>query len=95
MKNLAIVLVMLIGVSSLLSFKSIKDTTIKTENVVLINDYSEGWKDRYCEGWKDVKGMYANCPNTPNCPNPLNSCMEGYRCGYNRGFKAGMKAANN
>ena len=65
------------------------------EQETIITDYCDGWEDGYCEGWKDVKGMYANCPNTPNCPNPIYTCMEGYRCGYNRGFKAGMKAANN
>ena len=94
MKNLVIVLVMLIGVSSLMSFKVIEDNTIKTEKN-LETEFQKGFKDGHCEGWKDVKGMYANCPNTPNCPNPLYTCLEGYRCGYNRGFKAGMKAANN
>ena len=94
MKNLVTVLVMLIGVSSLVSFKSIKENTIKTENVILINDYSEGWKDGHCEGWKDVKGEYAICPITPIPPIPeIGQSSDSYRDGYNTGFKAGMRAA--
>ena len=92
MKNLVTVLVMLIGVSSLVSFKSIKENTIKTENVILINDYSEGWKDGHCEGWKDVKGEFTICPITPICPIPEIG-KDDFRGGYNRAFKAGMKAA--
>ena len=93
MKNLTTVLVMLIGVSSLVSFKSIKENTIKTDNKISVSDYCEGWEEGYCEGWKDVKGQYAICPITPICPIPEIGCSEGYKCGYNRGFKAGMKAA--
>ena len=42
MKNLVTVLVMVIGVSSLVSFKSIKENTNKTENIILISDYCDG-----------------------------------------------------
>ena len=71
----------------------------KTEKIAPItkalSDYCEGWDDGYCEGWKDVKGQYAICPIPPICPIPKIDCNKGYRCGYNRGFKAGMKAARN
>lgn len=59
-----------------------------------VSDYCDGWEDGYCEGWKDVKGQFAICPIAPICPIAEIDCSEGYRCGYNRGFKAGMKAAN-
>lgn len=84
MKNLVTVLVMLIGVSSLVSFKSIKENTFKTGNIISISDY--------CDGWKDVKGEFAICPITPICPIPEIG-KDDFRGGYNRAFKAGMKAA--
>ena len=92
MKKLVLVLVMLIGVSSLMSFKVIEDNTIKTEKKLLINEYCDGWEEGYCEGWRDVKGTYAICPITPICPIPEIG-KDGYRGGYNRAFKAGMRAA--
>jgi hypothetical protein len=58
-----------------------------------IDPYGDGWEEGYCEGWKDVKGQYAYCPYTPYCPYPEYDCSSGFRCGYNRGFKAGRKAA--
>tara|TARA_B110000037_G_scaffold217020_1_gene277189 strand:+ start:765 stop:1055 length:291 start_codon:yes stop_codon:yes gene_type:complete len=65
------------------------------ESVISVqSDYEDGWEDGYCEGWKDVKGQLALCPLTPLCPLPKIECSEGYKCGYNRGFKAGMKAAS-
>ena len=53
-------------------------------------DYDEGWEDGFCEGWKDEKGQYAICPIAPIAPIPKLNCMEGYKCGYNRGFKYGL-----
>ena len=60
---------------------------------VIVTDYCDGWEDGYCEGWKDVKGQFSICPIAPICPIAEIECFEGYKCGYNRGFKAGMKAA--
>ncbi|MBT4779990.1 MAG: hypothetical protein P8P19_03085 [Polaribacter sp.] len=94
MKKLVLVAVMAIGTTFLMSFtKAFNEKKVKTEVVVMQSDYEEGWEDGYCEGWKDVKGQYAICPITPICPIPEIGCSEGYKCGYNRGFKAGMKAA--
>ena len=42
MRNLVTVLIMVIGVFSLVSFKSIKGNTITTENIILISDYCDG-----------------------------------------------------
>ena len=53
------------------------------------SDYEKGWKDGWCEGWKDVKGQNTYCPYTPYAPYPEYDCSEGYKCGYNRGFKYG------
>ena len=92
MKNLVAMLIMVIGVFSLESFKSINKNTIKTENIILISDYCDGWEEGYCEGWKDVKGEFAICPITPICPIPEIG-KDDFRGGYNRAFKAGMKAA--
>lgn len=60
---------------------------------VVATDYCDGWEDGYCEGWKDVKGQYAICPIAPVCPVPEIECFEGWKCGYNRGFKKGMRDA--
>ncbi|MCL2329512.1 MAG: hypothetical protein FWC39_13510 [Bacteroidetes bacterium] len=63
-----------------------------------ISSYCDGWEDGYCEGWKDVKGQFAICPIPPICPIPEINCDGGnqnnYRCGYNRGFKQGMRDAS-
>lgn len=56
-------------------------------------DYCEGWQEGYCEGWKDVKGQFTVCPVAPVCPVPKIECVEGFRCGYNRGFKKGRRDA--
>jgi hypothetical protein len=56
------------------------------------SDYCGGWENGYCEGWKDVKGQLSVCPVTPICPIPKVDC-DTYKCGYNRGFKAGASAA--
>ena len=69
----------LFGLLSCLSFNNYPTT-----------DYSKGWEDGFCEGWKDVKGHFSICPIAPIAPVPKWDCMEGYRCGYNRGFKYGM-----
>lgn len=95
MKKLVLVAVMAIGTTFLMSFTNYhNEKEVKTE-VIMQSDYEEGWEDGYCEGWKDVKGQMALCPLTPLCPLPELECSEGYKCGYNRGFKAGMKAARN
>lgn len=65
--------------------------TSATHNVD--NNYEIGWEDGYCEGWKDVKGQLSLCPLTPLTPLPKLDCYEGYKCGYNRGFKAGRAKA--
>jgi len=95
MKKYLLVLLVITGITFLMSSaETFTEKEVKTELVdSSYEKYVEGWGDGYCEGWRDVKGQYANCPNTPNCPNPLNSCSDGYKCGYNRGFKAGYKAA--
>ena len=68
-------------------------TTANTEiSVEQSQDYKDGWEDGYCEGWKDVKGQYACCPYAPYAPYPEYG-QDTYRGGYNRGFKAGTRAA--
>lgn len=95
MKKLVLVAIMAIGTTLLMSFSNfLNEKEVKTE-VSMQTDYEEGWEDGYCEGWKDVKGQYAICPITPICPIPKIDCSEGYKCGYNRGFKSGMRAARN
>ena len=89
MKKLAFVTFMAIGSIVLMSFEKSNHETVNTETN-LNSDYEDGWEDGYCEGWKDVKGQFAICPITPICPIPKISCNEGYKCGYNRGFKYGM-----
>lgn len=60
----------------------------------ITSDFNEGWKDGYCEGWRDVKGQYTICPIAPISPIPPIG-HDSYKGGYNLGFKAGSKAANN
>ena len=72
---------------------SIKAPNIKKTEPTINSDYCEGWGDGYCEGWKDVKGQFAICPITPICPIAENG-KNTYKGGYNRGFKAGFRAAS-
>jgi len=95
MKNVLTTLTILIALTMSYSFTTINNDMKIYEKSDLTSDYCEGWKDGYCEGWKDVKGPFAICPITPICPLAKIECSEGYKCGYNRGFKAGMKAARN
>jgi hypothetical protein len=75
--------------------ETLRQTTVSHSPTEMLyqTDYCEGWEDGHCEGWKDVKGQYAICPVTPICPIPKIECNEGYKCGYNRGFKKGMHDA--
>jgi hypothetical protein len=90
-KVLLFALVMSFGM--LMSFTSITENKANVE-LTKVTEYCDGWEDGYCEGWKDVKGEYSICPITPICPIPEIG-KDGYRGGYNRGFKAGMRAARN
>lgn len=80
------------SMGALTSFSS--DIRKEVTETVVKNDYEQGWEDGYCEGWKDVKGQYAFCPFAPFAPFPEMN-KDTYRDGYNRGFKAGMRAAHN
>jgi len=83
MRNLKIAVLLLIGFS-----------LFPPQNIIgQSQEYQEGWEEGHCQGWKDVKGRYAVCPVTPICPVPTINCPNGYRCGYNRGFKRGRKDA--
>lgn len=68
------------------------NTNLPKTEIALASDYCDGWEDGYCEGWKDVKGSMALCPLTPLCP-LAELGKDRYRDGYNRGFKAGSRAA--
>ena len=63
-----------------------------SSSAITEDSYCDGWDDGYCEGWKDERGQFAICPLTPICPIPKVG-LDSYRDGYNRGFKAGIKAA--
>jgi hypothetical protein len=91
MNKVVLTLVFLMSLGILMSFNN---KTEKKVNLELINvsNYCKGWEDGYCEGWKDVKGEYTICPITPLCPLPKIG-KDNYKGGYNRGFKAGIKAA--
>ena len=89
-KKLILVMITFSLSNSFAAINKIEKIKLKTE---VITDYCDGWDEGYCEGWKDVKGQYAICPIIPICPIAKTECSEGYKCGYNRGFKEGMKAA--
>ena len=56
--------------------------------------FSEGWKAGYEAGWKQVKGQLTIAPIAPIAPIPPIG-QDTYQGGYNNGFVAGMKAAQN
>ena len=54
--------------------------------------FNEGFEDGWCEGYKDVKGQLTICPIAPIAPLPPIDANT-YKGGYNIGFKAGRKKA--
>jgi hypothetical protein len=60
----------------------------------LASEYCEGWQSGWNNGWKYVKGQYSIPPIAPICPIPRIG-EDGYRGGYNRGFAAGLRRAEN
>lgn len=59
---------------------------------VLEKDFCDGWEYGWVQGWEYVKGEYSLAPYAPICPQP-NAFEDTYRHGYNRGFLAGKKKA--
>jgi hypothetical protein len=91
MKKVIFIVTVISAFAVLTAFSTSKTNLPKSE-IVAADDYCDGWEDGYCEGWKDIKGTYAICPITPICPIPELG-KDRYRDGYNRGFKAGSRAA--
>lgn len=89
-----IIATLISGFAVLTAFRPAKNVEMTKIESIAVTDFCEGWEDGYCEGWKDVKGQYAICPVAPICPIP-DIGQDSYRGGYNRGFKAGMRAAYN
>ena len=88
MTKFFLVSLMVIGSVFFFSFTiTIEEEKVKIESLELQSEYDKGWEAGWCEGWKDVKGQYAYCPYAPY---PKYECSEGYKCGFNRGFKYGM-----
>jgi hypothetical protein len=94
MKKVMIAASFVIVATLLSAFNTVKNEDLKIIESVSVSAFCEGWEDGYCEGWKDVKGSMSLCPLTPLCPLPEIG-QDTYRGGYNRGFKAGMRAAYN
>jgi len=95
MKKLVLVAVMALGTTVLMSFTKTKSEIIKSE-ITLESEFDKGFEDGYCEGWKDVKGKNAYCPYAPYPPYPTyEQSADSYRDGYNTGFKAGRRKAQN
>jgi hypothetical protein len=65
----------------------------KENEIVYKTEFCQGFEDGYCEGYKDVKGPFVVCPVPPVCPVP-GVGIDTYKGGYNTGFKAGMRKAN-
>lgn len=91
MKKVFLIATIISAFAVLTAFTTSNTNSPKTE-ITLANDFCDGWEDGYCQGWKDVKGQMAMCPMTPMCPMPEMG-QDTYIGGYNRGFKAGSRAA--
>jgi hypothetical protein len=95
MKNVFRILAIVVALSASYAFTNSDMSEYKLkETTTSISDYCDGWEEGYCEGWKDIKGQYSICPIAPICPIPEIG-KDGYRGGYNRGFKVGMRKARN
>lgn len=92
MKNLFFIATLISVLTITTALKPIEIIYPVANEVFLADDYCAGWEDGYCEGWKDVKGAMSLCPITPLCP-LAELGRDKYKDGYNRGFKAGYRAA--
>ena len=92
MKRVFLIMSLALVSLSLYGFNYSDNVIESNKKIEYPTDFNEGFEDGYCEGWKDVKGVYAICPITPICPIPEIG-KDDFRGGYNRAFKAGMKAA--
>tara|TARA_B110000902_G_scaffold144215_1_gene166223 strand:+ start:433 stop:735 length:303 start_codon:yes stop_codon:yes gene_type:complete len=99
MKNLYIGLISLSLILFFSSFNSIKNNinlNNQFEEIFVESEFNKGFKDGWCEGWKDVKGKNSYCPYAPYAPYPkYPQKSSSYRDGYNTGFKAGRRKAQN
>lgn len=93
MKKLLLFIFISFSIAASTAFKPATINSSEAIELTIQSDYCDGWEDGYCEGWKDVKGQYSICPITPICP-IAEIGKDRYRDGYNRGFKAGSRAAN-
>ena len=91
MKKVFFIATIISAFAVMTAFTTNHTNSTKTE-ITLASYYCDGWEDGYCEGGKDVKGSMALCPLTPLCP-LAELGKDRYRDGYNRGFKAGSRAA--
>jgi len=92
MKKVTFIVAIFVGFSVFSAFRFPEFNSMNNKEVTVVSDYCDGWEEGYCEGWKDVKGQLAICPITPICPIP-DIGQDTYKGGYNRGFKAGSRAA--
>ena len=93
MRNILLIAICIFSLAFLSNSSSSAFDLVENKSEILSIDlneeFDEGWEVGWCEGWKDVKGQYAYCPYTPYPPYPKYG-EDGYRHGYNRGFKYGM-----
>lgn len=87
------IIIAVIMVFTTLTAQTTQNDYVESINIEVASNFCDGWEDGYCEGWRDVKGQFAVCPVAPVCPIPEVN-RDRYRDGYNRGFKAGSRAAN-
>jgi hypothetical protein len=92
MKKVFFIVTILSGFTALTAFTTINLNNSTKVEISSTSDFCDGWEDGYCEGWKDVKGRNAICPIAPICPIPKIG-EDSFKGGYNRGFKAGSRAA--
>ena len=92
MKKVFFISTLISAFAVLTAFTTSDNNNFPKTEIKLSNEFCDGWEDGYCEGWKDIKGQFAICPITPICPIPEIG-QDSYRGGYNRGFKAGSRAA--
>ena len=94
MKKLKYLIVLTIGLFAM-SFTA--NYVLKADNIKVETntpeEYDEGYKDGYCEGFKEAQNNpNMACPRVPYIDNAkYSSGCESWKCGYNAGFKHGMK----
>ena len=94
MKNLLSITFLALILMSFSTTSFFEKQTVTTE-LNTPEEFDEGYEEGHCEGFKEgMNDPNFNCPGAPYIDNEkYNAGCTDYKCGYNAGFKHGLRDA--